>query len=474
MRNILQFSVLALIVIASAFVSLPAISANSAVNELRSEEVATFNKHVAPIFFKNCAECHRPGEAAPMSLLSYKEARPWAKSIKEKVVSREMPPWHADPRYGEFKNNRRLTDTEIATIASWVDNGAREGEARDLPSAPKFVDGWTIGKPDLVISMPEAFKVDASGPDEYQLFTLDHTFTQDTYVKAVEARPGNRKIVHHLVAMIKPPDDPTKPQLSKEEAEKVKAAQEKESIFFREGFVERVKADAPVYDNGCELKNGGSGRTRNTDKRGSALMSILTVYVPGGNPNAFEEGTVKFIPAGSKIVLQVHYSKAAGEVQTDRSSVALIFATKPPAKVSTTEMVFNTYFQVGPGEAGHPVSACWTTDSDMQITSLMPHMHMRGAAMEVKAVFPDGRKAILLNVPRYDFSWQTSYELSEPLSVPKGTTIFVTGVFDNSAKNRYNPDPTRFVRWGQPTYDEMMLCFIECTGDAKQSLVINR
>lgn len=474
MRNILKFSVLALIVIASAFISLPAISSNSAAKELRSEETATFSKHVAPIFFKNCAECHRPGEAAPMSLLSYKEARPWAKSIKEKVVSREMPPWHADPRYGEFKNDRRLTDTEIATIVNWVDNGAREGETRDLPAAPKFADGWSIGKPDLVISMPEPFKVEASGPDEYQLFPLDYTFPQDTFVKAVEVRPGNRKVVHHLVAMIKPPDDPTKPQLSKEEAEKLKAAQQTESIFYREGFVQRVKADAPVYDNGCELKNGGSGRTRNTEKRGVSLMPILAVYAPGRNPNLFEEGTVKFIPAGSKIVLQVHYSKVAGEVQTDRSSVGLIFATKPPTKVSNTEMVFNAYFKVAPGEAGHSVSACWTTDRDMQITSLMPHMHMRGAAMEVKAVFPDGRKEILLNVPKYDFSWQTSYLLKEPVTVPKGTTIFVTGVFDNSTKNRYNPDPASFVRWGEPTYDEMMLCFIECSDEVKQSLVINR
>jgi len=474
MRNVLQLFVLALVAVAIGFVSLPAISANSTVKELRNEEVATFNKHVAPIFFKNCAECHRPGEAAPMSLLSYKDARPWAKSIKEKVVSREMPPWHADPRYGEFKNNRRLSDTEIAAIVNWVDNGAREGETRDLPAAPKFVDGWSIGKPDLVIPMPHEFKLEASGPDEYQLFPLDYTFAQDTYVQAIEARPGNRKVVHHLVAMVKPPDDPTTPQLSKEEAEKLKAAKEKESILYREGFVQRLKPETPVYNNGCELKNGGQGRTLNTDKRQMSTLPILAVYAPGRNPNVLEPGTVKLIPAGSKIVLQAHYSKVTGEVQTDRSSVGLIFATKPPTKVSNTEMVFNSYFRVAPGEAGHPVAACWTTDRDMQITSFMPHMHMRGAAMEVKAVFPDGRKEVLLNVPKYDFSWQTSYLLKEPLSVPRGTTIFVTGVFDNSAKNKYNPDPTSFVRWGEPTYDEMMLCFIECTDEVKQSLVINR
>ena len=460
MRNVVQFFVLAALAVGT--------------NALGPDEVPSFNKHVAPIFFKNCADCHRAGEAAPMSLLTYKDARPWARSIREKVVSREMPPWHADPAHGLFKNDRRLTDAEIATIVKWVDGGAREGDVRDLPQAPKFADGWSLGNPDLVIQMQEPFKLDPSGPDEYQLFTLDHTFNEDTYVQAVEVRPGNRRIVHHLVAMIKPPDNPTTPQLSKEEADKLKAAKEKESILYREGFVQRVKADAPVHDNGCELKNGGAGRSRNTDKREVSLLPILGLYAPGRNPTVFEQGTVKLIPAGSKIVLQVHYAKVAGEVQTDRSSVGLIFAKKPLTRVSSTELVFNSYFKVAPGEARHQVSACWTTDREIQVTSLMPHMHTRGTAMEVKAVFPNGRKETLLNVPKYDFSWQTSYMLKEPLMVPKGTTFFVTGVFDNSAKNRYNPDPTKFVRWGEPTYDEMMLCFVEYTEDAKQTLVINK
>ena len=467
MRNLLQFFVLATVAVVAAFILHPATSANSG-------EIATFNKNVAPIFFKNCAECHRPGEAAPMSLLTWKESRPWAKSIKEKVVSREMPPWHADARHGDFRNQRRLTDAEIATIVSWVDNGAREGDARDLPESPKFADGWSIGKPDLVLPMPAEFKVEASGPDEYQLFTLDHTFTEDTYVQAVEARPGNRKVVHHLVAMIKPPDDPTKPQVSKEEAERIKASREKEALMYREGFIQRVKPDAPVYNNGCELKNGGQGRTLNTDKRETTMLPILAVYAPGRNPTVLEQGTVKLIPAGSKIVLQAHYAKAVGEVQMDRSSIGLIISRKPASKVLRTELVFNSYMGIDPGVPNHQVSACWTSDRDIQLTALMPHMHMRGAAMEVKAVYPDGRKEVLLNVPKYDFSWQTSYVFQQPLNIPKGTTFFVTGVFDNSAKNKYNPDPTKFVRWGEPTYDEMLACFLEVTDNASPSLVTSK
>ena len=165
----------------------------------------TFNKEVAPIFFKHCAECHRPGESAPMSLLTYKEARPWAKSIREKVISREMPPWHADPHVGQFANDRRLSQAEVEAVAAWVEGGAKEGEAKDLPPAPQFAAGWSIGRPDVVLEMPEEFTLEASGPDEYQYFEIPTNFTEDKYVQMAEARPGNRKIVHHIIAFVQPP-----------------------------------------------------------------------------------------------------------------------------------------------------------------------------------------------------------------------------------------------------------------------------
>ena len=229
----------------------------------------TFSKDVAPIFFKSCAECHRPGESAPFSILSYKEARPWAKSIREQVVGKQMPRWDASPAHGQFANDRRLTPKEIDTITAWVDQGAKEGNPKDLPPVPKFVEGWTIGKPDLVLTMPEEFTLEASGPDEYQYFEIPTGFTEDKYVQAVEARPGNRKIVHHIIAFIIPPSkDGQRPQLSKEEIEKIRAQREKDSIYYKDGFLNRVKMDAPVFDNGCELPSGGSGSSRNARARG--------------------------------------------------------------------------------------------------------------------------------------------------------------------------------------------------------------
>src|SRR5215471_17866500 len=428
----------------------------------------TFNKDVAPILFKNCAECHRPGEAAPMSLLSYKDARPWARSIREKVVSREMPPWHADPHYGEFANDRRLSKQEIDTISAWVDGGAPEGDPKDLPPVPMYADGWSIGKPDMVLQMPEEFTLGATGPDEYQYFEIPTKFTEDKYVQLAEARPGNRKIVHHIIAFIQPPapDGKPQPKFTKEDIEKFRAQREKESIFYRDGFLMRMKADVPVYDDGCALPNGGSGDKRDvTVKVRDNLGTLFVGFAPGINPLVLEPGTVKRIPAGSKLILQMHYSKTTGNVEKDRSSIGLIFAKKPPTKEELTWPVSNTYFQIPPGASHHAVTACWTAPADLHLNTLMPHMHLRGAAMEFKAFYPDGRSEILLNVPNYSFSWQTVYYMKKPLAIPKGTRLMVTGYFDNSAKNKYNPDPTKAVRFGEPTYDDMMIGWIEYTAD---------
>lgn len=435
----------------------------------------TFSKEVAPIFFKNCAGCHRPGEAAPFSVLSYKDVRPWAKSIREKVVNRTMPPWHADPHYGTWVNDARLSQTEIDTISAWVDGGAQEGAAKDLPPVPKFADGWAIGKPDVVLSMPEPYTVEATGPDEYQYFEIPTNFTEDKYVQAVEAHPGNRKVVHHLVVFIQPPppaNRPAPPKLSKEEEAKLRAQQEKEVIYYKEGFLQRVKADAPVYDDGCALPNGGGGAFRDTSKRQN-VGSLLTVWAPGRNVNVWEPGMAKKIPAGSKIIFQMHYNKAAGSVQTDRTSIGLVFAKEPPAQLHNTELIFNSYMQIPAGAERHRATACWTAQNDIQLHAFMPHMHVRGVAMEVKATYPDGRTETLLNVPKYSFSWQTNYELKQSMMIPKGTRFVVTAYFDNSAKNKYNPDPTKAIRWGEPTYDEMLACFIDYTRVAKPTAVVS-
>jgi len=413
----------------------------------------TFSKEVAPIFFKNCAECHRPGEGAPFSILSYKDVRPWAKSIKEKVANRTMPPWHADPHFGEFSNNRTLSQSEIDTILAWVDGGAAEGNPKDLPVAPKFADGWNISAPDMVIPIPEEYTYKA-GADEYQYFDVDTNFKEDKYVVMAEARPGNRKIVHHIIAFIIPPGSANMARMNTEQRFKAMEAALKNSPFYRDGYLLRVKSDQPVIDDGCEAKNQRSG----------GGDQFLTGYAPGHNADIWEAGVGKRIPAGSIIRFQIHYSNqtlGGNEVEKDRSAIGLVFAKEPPKKLMTTNSVGNILFKIPAGADNHRVTACRTLKRDTTVHALMPHMHLRGKAMEYKVFYPDGKTETLLNVPRYDFAWQTNYTLKEPKRLPKGSKIMVTAYFDNSTKNKFNPDPTKEVRYGEPTYDEMMLGFMD-------------
>jgi Copper type II ascorbate-dependent monooxygenase, C-terminal domain len=449
MKRMLFTALTALTILAAAFFVVPSSNADGL---RKSKASVTFTKDVAPILFKSCVECHRPGEVAPMSLLSYKDARPWARSIREKVVSREMPPWHADPHVGQFSNDPRLTQKEIDTITAWVDGGAKEGDPRDLPPAPKFVEGWGIGQPDLILKMPEELTLEAGGPDEYRNFIIDPGFTEDKYVQRAEARPGNRRIVHHMAVFIITP-------LTKEEREKRRA--EKDPILYKEGFLERLRPDVPVYDDGCQLPSGGRGNQLD----GSVIM--LTRFAPGAKPEIWEQGMVKKIPAGSKILLQVHYAKTTGQVEKDRSMLGLVFAKQPPKKELVTRMVINYYFRVPPGAENHRVTACWTAPEDIHLYSAAPHMHNRGKAMEIKVFYPDGRSEDLLKVPRYYFSWQTTYSFKRAIAIPKGSRFMVTGYLDNSAKNKYNPDPTQAVRFGEPTYDEMMISWIDYTVDGQ-------
>jgi len=454
---------IAITILTAAFFVAPSSNADGLT---KSKAPVTFNKDVAPILFKNCAEWRRPGEAAPMSLLSYKEARPWARSIREKVLSREMPPWHPDPHVGQFSNDPSLTQAEIDTITAWVDGGAKEGEPRDLPPAPKFVEGWSIGQPDLILKMPEEFALDANGPDEYQHFVIDPGFTEDKYVEMAEARPGNRRIVHHIIAAIQPPPEGAQPQktLTREEIERRRA--EPAPILYKEGFLLRLRPEAQVYDDGCQLPNGGAGDQLDGSGQFRGGM-LLCGFAPGVKPAIREPGAVKKIPAGSKIILQVHYSKTAGQVEKDRSMIGLIFAKQPPRKESFTHLIANRYFRIPPGAENHRVTACWTASQDIHLISAAPHMHKRGKAMEIKIFNPDGRSEVLLNVPRYDFSWQTVYKFEHSIAIPKGTRFMVTGYLDNSMKNKNNPDPALAVRFGEPTYDEMMIGIIEYTVDGQ-------
>ena len=364
----------------------------------------TYTKHIAPILNQRCVECHRPGEAAPMMFTSYKEVRPWAKAIKEKVVARTMPPWLADPAHGVFKNDRRLSETEVATIVNWVNAGSPEGNVKDLPPSPEFVTGWTIGKPDVVIDMGREYTVPAEGTIPYQHFTVDPGIKEDVWVQAVEARPDKRDVVHHIIVYILPPGTPE-----------------------------------------------SAARGEQAERRG-----MLVGYAPGDPATIFEPGTARLIKAGSKFVFQMHYT-ASGKERVDRSYFGFKYATVPPKYHARITVAGNNFFKIPPGDPNHEVKSKYEVKQDMQVISFMPHMHVRGKDWLYKAVFPDGREQILLSVPKYDFNWQLTYELKEPLLLPKGSRIECVAHFDNSPNNKYNPDPTKEVRFGPQTWEEMML-----------------
>jgi mono/diheme cytochrome c family protein len=448
MRKIIALSVT---ILSLSWLAFTTTSANS--NPKSNPKSVTFNKDIAPIFHAKCAECHRPGETAPFSTLTYKDVRPWAKSIKEKVVNREMPPWHADPHIGQWSNDRRLSDSEVKTITAWVENGAAEGSAKDLPAAPKFTDGWNIPTPDAVLPMEEEYTLEASGPDEYQYFEVATNFTEDKYIQMAEARPGNRKIVHHIIAFVVPPGQPSLKSVSKEMRAKAIEMSLMGSPFYRDGSLIRMKADTPVYDHAKDVPEKLRGE--------NSVDDFLAAYAPGHSPDVWEPGVAKKIPAGATIRLQVHYSKVAGSEQKDRSMIGLIFAKEKPKKVLATRAIANMFFKIPANASQHKVTGEWTAWRDTTVYTFLPHMHYRGAAMEYVAYYPDGKKETLLNVPQYSFAWQAGYIFKTPKLLPKGTKVVVTGTFDNSAKNKFNPDPSKDVRYGEPTYDEMMIGFMD-------------
>jgi hypothetical protein len=377
------------------------LSSVSASGDAKTEKRnVTFTRDVAPIFYARCAECHRPGEIGPFSLLSYKDARPWAKSIREKVVEKVMPPWHADPNHGQFRNDRRLTQAEIDTITAWVDQGAKEGNPKDLPPAPHFVAGWNIGKPDQTFSIPEQ-RIPASGVVKYQYLSVPTNFTEDRWISAAEIRSTGRSAVHHVIVFLKEPNKP----------------------------------------------GGGEGQR------------LLVGTAPGEQPAIFPPGYARKIPAGSELIFQMHYTPN-GQETTDITTVGLIFAKKPVEHEVHTRPVLQMKFAIPPGDPNYRVESNYTFTRDAHLTSLMPHMHLRGKDFLYRAVLPDGTSKTLLSVPKYDFNWQTYYVLSEPVALPKGTRIECVAHYDNSSGNKFNPDPTKEVRWGDQTWEEMMIGWI--------------
>ncbi len=363
----------------------------------------TYTKDVARILQSHCVTCHRPGEIAPFSLTDYRQAAGWSSMIDEVVDEGRMPPWHASPEHGKFANDARLSAAEKKSIRDWVAAGSPEGNPADLPPPPKFVEGWQIPRPDVVLEMPREIEIPAEGSMPYELVTIDPKITHDVWVKASQVRPGNPAVVHHAVVYVLPPG------------------------------VEKI------------------------DEAGG---DFLAGYAPGMPARVMPEGVAKRIPAGSKIVLQLHYTPR-GTKQVDRSRIGLLFAD--PATVHKelmSGMALNLRLQIPPGAPDYVSLADFRFSRPSLLLSLLPHMHLRGKSMRYVAEYPDGRREVILDVPRYEFDWQNLYVLDQPKPMPEGTILHTEAHFDNSAENPNNPDPRRVVTFGEQTRDEMHVGYL--------------
>jgi hypothetical protein len=411
--------------------------------------VPTYSRDVAPILYRSCTNCHRPGEIGPMSLLSYADARPWAKSIATRVTAGTMPPWHADPRTGEFANDRRLSAAEKATLTEWVAAGAPEGDPKDLPAAPQYADGWMIGQPDVVLPMREDYPIPASGTVAYQYFEVPTNFTEDKWVQAFEVRPGNRKVVHHVIVYARPPE-PAAPAPAAS-ASGARPARRAPVFTFADDM------DIPAGQTGGPDLPPGQRKPLGSNDRPApkTLGPSIGAYVPGEASRVYPLDTAARLVAGSTLIFQMHYT-TTGKATTDRTSIGLIFAKTPPRTELRGTALINGNFRIPAGAADYRVDATMTINRDVTLWGMLPHTHVRGKRWSYEATFPDGRKETLLSVPNYDFDWQTDYVFKQPLKLPRGTTLHATAWYDNSPNNKSNPDPAQEVWWGDQTWEEMM------------------
>lgn len=361
----------------------------------------TYTKDVAPILNDHCVSCHRPGQIAPMSLMTYDEVRPWVKSIEKNVAAKKMPPWHATEHVGEFINDRSLPQEQVDTILAWIRQGAPRGNPKDMPPSPKFPKGeWKLGEPDFVVTLPKV-EVPADGPDQFHNLPGKLRLPEDRWVKAVEILPGNPKVVHHVI------------------------------VYQVKGF--------------------------NVDPSGGWVGA----WAAGTPPMVFPEGTGRMIQKGANVIGDMHYHPC-GTPETDVTRIGLHFAKNEDIQKELVNLwIFNQGFKIPAGDPNHEVRASYTFLQDAFITGFIPHMHYRGKDFSYTAHYPDGRDQLLLQVENYDFNWQTNYMLKDRIPIPKGTVIECVAHYDNSADNPANPDPTKDITFGDESYDEMMIGFVD-------------
>ncbi len=409
---------------------LVALLVSSAAAFAAERPAVTYYRDIAGILQERCQVCHRAGEVGPMPLGTYAEVRPWAKAIKQAVLSGKMPPWTADGPRGRFHNDPRLSDEELRKLVAWVDKGAIEGDAKDAPPPRKFAQGWTIDAPDQVFEIPEAYQVPASGTIEYTYVIVPTGFKEDRWVTQAEVRPGNRAVVHHANVYIREPG----------------------SAWLREYPAGKMF----IPDD----RNQRSGTGGSSGAGASIREQVIVGYVPGRPAKQAPPGYALLIPAGSDLVFQLHYT-TNGKPAADQTRVGFVYAKNPPKKRMIRVQASNATFAIPPGAADYPVSGTAKLGVDCELIDAYPHMHLRGRSMRLSAVYPTGEREQLVNVPRYDFNWQLVYEMNKPKLLPKGTLLEADATFDNSVNNRFNPDPKAEVHWGDQSWEEMMVGFFD-------------
>ena len=452
----------------AAVLAVGAIAGTAVANENAAAAVPTFNGDVGRILYENCASCHREGQVAPMSLTSYQEARPWARAIKTKVVSREMPPWFADPRFGKFKDVTALSQEDVDTVAAWADGGAPQGDG-PAPELPEFTGDWLHERPpDYVVEMPIEVELPAQGEFDYLDVWMEFPFEDDVYLEAVQMRPGNPAVVHHAGIFTRPMPPGTRLGM--------------EQVQPTAQLIPQPVPINPNEDPAVKLARREAAREFTPDAQ-------LIFYRPGGGFNRFPEGTAKLVYAERNLEFQMHYT-LTGRPETDRSVAGFWFAKDTPRRRMLTvgsgefggtgpvrivegeeqlELQAGTGFTRTPNIPPHAddfrITGIWPIQDDITVYGVWPHMHFRGKDMTYIVVWPDGAEETLLHVPNYDFNWQIEYDFVEPLKVPAGSTLKTVGHFDNSIRNRYNPSPDREVYWGEQSWDEMFFIFTKYTID---------